>query len=230
MNLDLINNIVNDVKNNKLVQNFIKELQNYLENNSYMNIEKEYIPLVNPTHKGNKIIVKYRDKMLTQRGDILNNYAKQTLDKGQMYYIYSKNSKMTDGYNLCICEEGKSHTIIETSKDKLPNGSRIGSVLRKSGDSYILDEESTKEITEEIYNMKDELLKEQTKFLQSKRIEGHIYEMSENAGDRAWLFDITNGSKEGVEEIEFPKEFLKDSKEGDLFIYKDGQYEKFINN
>lgn len=234
MNLDLINNIVNDVKNNKFVQNFIKELQNYLENNvsnnSYMNIEKEDIPLVNPTHNGNKIIVKYRDKMLTQRGNILNNYAKQTLNKGQMYYIYSKNSKMADGYNLCICQEGKSHTIIEKSKDNLPNGSKIGSVLRKSGDSYILDEEATKEITEEICNMKDELLKEQTKFLQSKRIEGHIYEMSENAVDRAWLFDITNGSNEGVEEIEFPKEFLKDSKEGDLFIYKDGQYEKFINN
>lgn len=234
MNLDLINNIVNDVKNNKFVQNFIKELQNYLENNisnnSHMNIEKEDIPLVNPTHKGNKIIAKYRDKMLTQRGNILNNYAKQTLNKGQMYYIYNNNSKMTDSYNLCICEEGKSHTIIEASKDNLPNGSRIGSVLRKSGDSYILDEEATKEISEEIYNMKDELLKEQTKFLQSKRIEGHIYEMSQNVGDRAWLFDITNRNNEGVEEIEFPKEFLKDSKEGDLFIYKDGQYEKFIDN
>lgn len=234
MNLDLINNIVNDVRNNKFVQNFIKELQNYLENNvsnnSYINIEKEDISLVNPTHNGNKIIAKYRDKMLAQRGNILNNYAKQTINKGQMYYIYSKNSKMTDGYNLCICEEGKSHTIIETSKDNLPNESRIGSVLRKSGDSYILDKEATKEITEEIYNMKDELLKEQTKFLQSKRIEGHIYEMSENDGDRAWLFDITNSNNEVVEEIQFPKEFLKDSKEGDLFIYKDGQYGKFINS
>lgn len=234
MNLDLINNIVDDVKNNKFVQNFVKELQDYLENNisnsSYMNVEEEDISLVNSTHKGNKIMAKYRDKMLIQRGNILNNYAKKTLNKGQMYYIYSKSSKMTNGYNLCICEEGKSHTIIEASKDNLPNGARIGSVLRKSGDRYILDEETTREIAEEIYNMKEEVLKEQTKFLQSKRIEGHIYEMSEKEGDRAWLFDITNGSNEGIEEIEFPKEFLKDSQEGELFIYKDGQYEKFVND
>ena len=236
MNLDLVNNIVNDMKNNKLVQSFIKELQNYLESsiskNSYINIEKEDIPLVNPTHNGNKITAKYRDKMYTKRAHILNNYEKQTLDKGKMYYIYDKNSKMPDGYNLCICEEGNSHTVIEKSKDDLPNGVKIGSVLRMAEDDFILDEEATKEISQEIYKMKDELLKEQTKFLESKRIEGHIYEMSENSGDRAWLYDITNESSngiEGVEEIDFPKELLKDGIEGDLFIYENGKYQKYLN-
>ena len=136
MNLDLVNNIVNDVKNNKFVQNFIKELQNYLENNTlknnYINTEKEDIPLVNPTHNGNKIIAKYRDKMYIERSHILNNYAKQTLEKGPMYYIYNKNSKMLDGYNICICEEGKSHDIIEADKNELPNGAKIGSVIIES--------------------------------------------------------------------------------------------------
>ena len=232
MNLNLANNIVNDVKNNKFVQNFIRELQSYLETSiskdNYMNSEKEEIPLVNPTHNGNKIIAKYRDQMLTERANILNNYAKQTLSKGEMYYIYSKNSKMTDGYNLCVCEEGKSHTILEISKDNLPNESKIGSILRKYGDSYTLDEEATKDIAKEIDNMKSELLEEQTEFLESKRMEGHIYEMSENSGDRAWLFDITSGSNEGVEEIDFPIDLLKDSKEGDLFLYKNGEYQKHL--
>lgn len=54
-------------------------------------------------------------------------------------------------------------------------------------------------------------------------MEGHIYEMSENNGDRAWLFDITSGSNEGVEEIDFDIDLLKTSKEGDLFIYKNGK-------
>ena len=62
MNLDLVNNLVNDVKNNKFVQNFIKELRNYLENsiseNSYVNSKREDIPLVNTTHNVNKIITK----------------------------------------------------------------------------------------------------------------------------------------------------------------------------
>ena len=33
MNLDLVNSIFNNLKENKFVQNFIKELSNYLENN-----------------------------------------------------------------------------------------------------------------------------------------------------------------------------------------------------
>lgn len=94
MNLDLVNNLVNDVKNNKFVQNFIKELRNYLENsiseNSYVNSKREDIPLVNTTHNVNKIITKYRDQMLIERANILEKYAKQTLNKGEMYYIYSK--------------------------------------------------------------------------------------------------------------------------------------------
>lgn len=236
MNLDLVNNIVNDVKNNKFVQNFIKELQDYLENNTlknnYINNEKEDIPLVNPTHNGNKIIAKYRDKMYIERSHILNNYAKQTLEKGQMYYIYNKNSKMLDGYNICICEEGKSHDIIEADKNELPNGAKIGSVLRKIGNKFDLDEEATKEISQEIYIMKNQLLQEQTEFLESKRIEGHIYEMSENSGDRAWLYDITNKNQqciEGVEEIDFPTELLNDGKEGDLYIFKDGKYQKYLS-
>ena len=231
MRLDLVNIIVNDVKNNKYIQNFIKELQNNLEKNisknNFVNTEKEDIPLINPTHNGNKIIAKFRDKMLLERRNILENYAKHTLDKGKMYYVYGKNSKMLDGYNLCICEEGKSHTVIEKSKDELPTGVRIGSVLRWSGDNYVLDKDATEEIAQEIYNMKSRFLEEQTAFLESKRIEGHIYEMSENGGDRAWLFDITSRSNEGVEEIDFPHELLQDAKEKDLFIYKNGEYQRY---
>lgn len=51
--------------------------------------------------------------------------------------------------------------------------------------------------------------------------------MSEKGGDRAWLFDITSGSNEGVEEIDFPQELLQDAKERDLFIYKNGEYQKY---
>ena len=233
MNLDLVNNIFKEVKNNKFVQNFINELQSYLENSmsNYINIEKEDIPLINPTHNGSKIIAKYRDKMLIERSNILNNYAKQTLDKGKMYYIYDKNSKMSDGYNLCICEEENSHTVIEKSKDELPTGAKIGSVLREQGEGYFIDKEATEEISQDIYNMKSEVLKEQNQFLESKRIEGHIYEMGENDGDRAWLYDVTNGNSngiEGVEEIDFPIELLNDGKEGDLFIYKNGEYQKYL--
>ena len=235
MNLELVNNLFKEMKNNKAVQDFINELESYLEKsmlkNDYINIEKEDIALLNPTHNGNKIIAKYRDKMYIERSHILNNYAKQTLEKGPMYYIYDKNSKMSDGYNICICEEEKKHDIIVMDKNELPDGAKIGSVLRKIENKFNLDEEATKEISQQIYSMKNQLLKEQTEFLKSKRVEGHIYEMSENNGDRAWLFDISNESNqeiEAVEEIDFPSELLNDGKEGDLYIFKDGEYQKYL--
>lgn len=217
MKLDLNNHISN---NTKLVQDFIKELQDYLQ-------RKVDIPLINPIHNGNKIITEFRDKMYIQRSKILNDYAKQTVDKGTMYYIYDKNSKLEDGYNLCICEEEKSHIIIEANSNILPNGATIGSVLRKFEGNYILDNEATKDVSEKIEKMKDELLEKQTEFFNSKRIEDHIYEVSEKGNDRVWIFDITNNSDEALEEIDFPKELLQNAKVGDLFIYKNGEYKQY---
>lgn len=49
--------------------------------------------------------------------------------------------------------------------------------------------------------------------------------------DRAWLYDITNENSHGMEEIEeinFPKELLQDATEGDLFIYENGKYQKYL--
>lgn len=225
MNLDLVNSFFNDVKNSNFIQSFIKELQNYLDNFHPQKIEKEDLSLLDSTHNGNKIISKYRDKMLLERSNILNNYAKNHLSNGEMYYIYSKNSKMEDGYNLSLCEEGQSHTVIEEDAFNLPSNIAIGSVLRKIGGAYILDEAATYDISQELSSMQDRLLKEQNMFLESQRIEGHIYEMAENEGDRALLFDVTSNSDEGFEEIDFPTELLNESQEGDLFIYKNGKYE-----
>lgn len=233
MKINLDKNIINNIKSNKTIQSFMEELQNHLETcitKNNINIEKEDIPLVNPAHNENKIIAKYRDTMYIKRAQILNNYAKQSKDKGTMYYIYDKNSKMADGYNLYVCEEKYSHAVIEKSKNDLPEGAKIGSVLRHTESGFIIDEDATNEILQKINQMKSKLIEEQTKYLESKRIEGHIYEMPEKSSDRAWLYDITNENSNGIEEIEeinFPKELLQNATEGDLFIYENGKYQKY---
>ena len=182
--------------------------------------------MVNPTYEDKKILTKYRDEMLTKRLEILNNYAKSTQNKGEMYYIYSKNSENENGYNLCICEEDKSHIVIEKKQEELPSGAIVGSVLRKNNDKLIIDEKATKTISEKLESIKLQLLEEQSQYLENQRVEGHIYEMAENCGDRALLFDITEGNDEGLEEIDFPLELLNDSKEGDLFVFENGEYIK----
>lgn len=237
MNLDLVNNLFNNLKENKFVQDFIEEMSNYLENNitnnSKVQSNNKYNNLISDdlTICGNKIITKFRDEMLTERNNILQNYADNTKEAGEMYYIYNQSENAKDSYNLCICEPEKSHEVITKSIEELPEGIDLGSVLRKKGDNFILDAEATKAVGEEINEMLQKKIEEQNQYLESKRIEGHIYEVGEKYSDRIWLYDLNNNINdgiEGMEEIKFSKDLYETAEEGDLFIYKNGKYQKYI--
>ncbi len=238
MNLNLANDIFNNLKENKFVQNFMKELSNYLENNLnkssrlpnnnciWNNLNSENLTIDNT-----KIITKIKNEMLTERNNILQNYAKDTTEKGEMYYIYGMSTNKNNSYNLCICEESKSHEVITKAMGELPKGATLGSVLRKQDDNFILDTEATKTIEKQIDNMIQEKIKEQKEYLDSKRIDGHIYEVGEKYSGRIWLYDSNNligGGIEGIEEIEFPENLYKTAKIGDLFIYENGMYERYL--
>ena len=61
-------------------------------------------------------------------------------------------------------------------------------------------------------------------------MEGHIYEVGEKYMGRIWLYDLNNSTsigKEGIEEIDFPKELYDSAKEGSQFLYKNGSYQKY---
>lgn len=236
MNLDVVNDLLNNLKENKLVQNFIKELSDYLENgitNNSKLITSDYkwnnLLSDNLTVDGHKIITKYRDMMLTERANILQNYAQKTKEKGEMYYIYNTSDNEKNSYNLCNCNIGKSQEVITKSIEKLPQGASLGSVLRKQGENFIIDIEATELVEKEINIMVRDKLEEQNKYLANKRIDGHTYEVSEKYSGRIWLYDLNNaqnGGIEGIEEIEFPKDLYENAKEGDLFTYKNGEYQK----
>ena len=239
MNLGIVNDLFNNLKENNFVQNFMKELSNYLENTitnssniSDTNSNFNNINLDDLTLHGEKVIGRYKDKMLNERSEILQRYSENTKEKGEMYYIYDVNSNDINSYNLCICEPGKSHEVITKSKQELPEGVTLGSVLRKQDMEFVLDNEGTENVGKEINTMIKEKLEEQHEFLNSKRVEGHTYEVGEKYDGRIWLYDIDNvvgGGMEGIEEIEFPKDLYQDAKEGDLFIYQNGKYNKFVS-
>lgn len=234
MNLDLVNGIFNDLKENKFVQGFIKELSNYLKNN-IENISKvadvddkwNGLLLDDLTLYDEKIITKFRNEMLIQRSNILQKYAKNTKENGDMFYIYDIAANERNSYNLCGYSPEKSHEIVTKAIEELPAGSKLGSVLRKQDEKFILDEEATKNVGKEINIMIKEKIEEQNRYLNSKRIDGHIYEVGEKYLGRIWLYDLNNvsdGGIEGIEEIKFPKDLYATAKEGDLFVYKNGEY------
>ncbi len=237
MNLDLVNDLFNNLKEKNLVQNFIKELSNYLEKNLSTNPEN---PVANNTWNNllaenleidnKKIILKYRNEMLLERANILQNYALKTKDKGEMYYIYAVNSNNSNSFNLCICESGKNHQVITKSKEELPEDVTLGSVLRKNDMDFVLDQEGTKCVETEINRMIKEKIEEQHEYLDSKRVEGHIYEADEKYSGRIWLYDLNNKEGvgiEGIEEVEFPPSLYETVKKGDKFIYQNGEYQKY---
>lgn len=232
MNLDFMNDLFNGLKENKAIQNFAKELSEYVENN-LENISKkkdtpnDYVDLTADDLEvgGKKVTAKFKDEMLVERANVLQKYAK---NNGEMYYIYG-NSSRGDAYNLTLCSEDKSHEVITLKEDELPEGSELGSVLRKNGEEFELDQNATKEVNEEINDMIEEKLEEQEEYLESKRVEDHVYEVGEKSDGRIWLYDLNNnagGGTDGIEEIQFPKDLYESAEEGDLFVYKDGEYQK----
>ncbi|MBQ2835952.1 MAG: hypothetical protein IJE68_03875 [Clostridia bacterium] len=220
MNLDLFNNLINNTKEDNVIQSFIKELGEFLENT-----KKAPVSIVQKIQDERKLTTEYRDKFNIERNKILNSYAKKTSDKGTMYYVYSKNSKKDDIYNLCICEEGKSHEINTVKENQLPKGAGVASVLREENGKYVLDKEATEEVLEQLTQIADQLLEEQTQQLNAYRIEGHSYEVVENLGDRVFLIDISANNCDCFEEIDFPEDLMEQATEGTIFKYIKGKYQ-----
>ena len=223
MKLNIFNiNLNIDNKNREEVSKFIKELSDYLESDN-----GRQVSILDRVQNSEKITVLYRDKMNIERNKILNNYVKENQDKGDLYYIYNK-VQDTDNYLLSICEENKSNIVIELNEDELPKGISVDTVLRKENGKYIVDTRSTFIIRKQIEEMVRKLLNEQEKYLQSNRLEGHVYEVEEVESDRVWLYDITKDAVNGMEafeEIEVPLELINKVTEGTKVIYQNGRYE-----
>lgn len=236
MSLDLINNFFNNLKENDFVQNFINELSNHLKNNTSNTSE---IPVTSSTWNNlladdltlynTKIISIYRNEMLSERNNILQDYAKSTQELGEMYYIYNTSTKEKDSYILCSCNPEKNSETITMQPKDLPQGFELGSVLRKQNNGFVLDMDATKIIEEKINNMILEKIEDQKKYLDDNRIDEHTYEVGEKYLGRIWLYDLNNNSNgeiSGIEEIDFPQDLYETAKEGDLFVYKDGTYHR----
>ena len=180
---------------------------------------------------GEKLTAQYRDRFKIERNKFLNDYAKENEDEGEMYYIYGKNSIDSNKYNITNCKEGESNKIIEINTEYLPIDAEEYSVLRIENGNYILDEEATEEVAEEMSDLLQKIIDDQKNEIRKKRIDNHIYLVVEKAEDRIWIYDITNkesNESEEIEEIYISEEFLNKIKEGDKIVYNNGEY-RLIN-
>lgn len=216
------------------MKNFIKELSDFLENNFVNNSKTEKINFEwnnlssdNLTLYNNKVIARYKDEILNERVNILQDYAIKTKEKGEMLYIYDINNNNENTYNLWNCSLENSYKVITKKISELPKESRLGNILRKQNGVFLLDIKSTNDVNGKINKMIKQKIEEQTQYLRSKRIDGHIYEVGEKYSGRIWLYDLNNkenGEIEGIEEIDFPDSLYEIARKGDLFVYQNGEY------
>ena len=223
MDLNMFKDIKNNLSGNerKEVLTFLKELSNYIEKDD-LKVDRNMLEEI---QEKNKLISKFRDEMLLERIDILNNYAKETVEKGNMYFIYDKNSMDENKYNMCLCNENDIYKVIEINKNNLPEEAGLNSVLRENNGKYILDNKSTEELSVKINEMINKLLEKQEEYLQEFRINGHVYRVDEKEADRAWLIDTTKNSNEAIEEINIPKDILSNITEGSKLKFENGRYQ-----
>lgn len=226
MNLDLFNNIIKSTKENNIIDNFIKELNKIIDQKTFnieKNVPKEY-SLLQKAQENKNITTETRDKMHLERSKILKQYAKETEAEGDLYYIYSK--KNNENIYL-VSKQGEERNIIELERSELPKGAKVDSILRTKNGKYTLDEQGTKEISNQINKMIDKLLEEQSHDLEEKRIEGNLYEVIENSSNIVSLIDITEDSKNGecFEEINISNEVIEQIAEGTILQYINGKYQ-----
>ena len=221
MNLDLINNLIKSTKENNAIQNFIKELGEFLENN-IGNSERNEEPLVQKILAGRTLITRYRDEINIKRHDIINNYSKEHSEQGELYYVYNKRSDNT--YGIFSYKNGESGTNIGVKESEMPKDAGVDSVLRMQNGKFVFDKEATGELQTELTEMINSLLEEQENRLDAQRIEGHLYEFVEKAGNIVELTDLTNNTGECFEEIAFPTELAEKATQGDKFQYINGEY------
>ena len=70
--------------------------------------------------------------MLKERNNILQKYAENTKESGEMYYIYNTNTNENNSYNLCICKPDKSQEVITKKNRRATKRSRTRKCFKKT--------------------------------------------------------------------------------------------------
>lgn len=237
MNLDLFNNLVNNVKENGFVQNFIKELSDFLSNKNninitnnsqkysdywgYQNFMKDNVAASIGLSKWATNIT-YSDELSKAIDDSILKlsenegtlYRKQFIANGPSY----KPTFMIDKF-----DNGKVEHLI-LPEDKVPTGFDNEDIIfqyKDDGTTKVrkdLKEKTIKLASEKLVNLK---IKENEKAIDFKR-EGHIYEAFEDDG-YIFLNDLTEERKYSLEDIDF----VVDRYEGEgKYQVIDGEYHK----
>jgi len=236
LNLDLENNLFKDLKEKKFVKDFIKELSGYLENNLFG--KNEEIPIIEKILKENNLTTESENLIRLNENDIIKKYAQEAnfnetmyfvKDNKKVYWINNEKYYNNDIYKVLKVENNKIEEI-EIRKKDIPQNINVNDVFLIKNDKYVLDNIATKRLQDEITNMCKEIINKQNLELDTYRKENHLYLVTQEVGNKRFLADLTEQSKNEFEEINISQDLLEKAKQGIILKYTNGIYEYYSDD
>ena len=229
MNLDLVNDILKELKENDFVQDFINDLTSYLEN------KNEEKPILEEILSKNNITTANENSIRWKMDDVILDYAKENFKDETMYFVNDnkkivwKNNKKDYNNDILSIWKVENNKIEEIGleKSKLKEKLSINDVFKIENDEAIIDKIATKELKDKILEMATEIIEKQNNNLSNYKKEGHLYVVKEEIGNNRFLKDITEDTNTEFEEVDIPKEILDKAVEGSVLKYTNGKYEYF---
>ena len=228
MNLNLVNDLFNNLKENKFVQNFIKELSNYLENNTKNNLscKNEEIPIIEDILSKNNFTTANKNSIRWNLDDVVLKYTQKNSVSDEIYFVKEDKDNV---YKILKAKDGQIEET-EVNKKDMPSEIKINDVFKIKDNNYMIDNIATKELQEDIKNMAKEILEKQNINLANHRKEGHLYMVTEELGNNRFLWDLTDAPKKEFEEVDIPKDLLSKATEGMVLKYANGKYEYYSDD
>lgn len=222
MNLDFLNDLANHIEKNEGVKSFLNELQNFLsnikiDNNGINGVEPNLLDAIKSTRNVSLIS---ENQISNKKDKILENYSREELEKGPIYFIADR---IGNDYRIEKYDNGTRENM-RLAKNDLPEEAKVNTIIRENEGKYIVDQEASSYILEQIEENANQILDEQDAKLQAYRQEGHLYTITEDMNGRIFLWDLTEKPETEIEEVDFPNELRASVSEGTTLLYENGRY------
>ena len=218
MKLDFFNNLANNLKENNLVPNFMKELSDYLSNDKNNNKLENNIKSIDEISQIYKLSRNSLADLRKERDKILQEYVKET---GELYFITYKNP-FKNIYTVAKYTGEDEAVKAYLSGAELPNNAQENVIMKKENDKFIIDEEATKIVMNKIIECAKKISDKQKVNIDDYREENCLYQVIDFSPNGVFLRN-TNNSKV-FEETSLAQELINKIGNDSILRYKDGEY------
>ena len=220
MNLDIFNNLTNDKGGNNLIQNFINELANYLATNLNQNKEVDSFLSIDEIEQKYNLTAQSSIKLQNQRDEIIKDYLQNSTEES-LYFVTYKN-EANNNYTISQYNKEGENTSFGLAGEELPKDVKKDVILKKEDEKFVVDYQATETIMNKISDCAEKLAQEQNTKLNKSREENGLYQVVDISSNGVYLQNMSNNQV--FEEVDIPKELLKQLGNDYILRYKNGTY------